>query len=117
MFNKSGKTVKNDSDFRRNIDPSVRRLNNQQLLELKALQKEFRDRQSESDRCEQALGKEKVRLENATQALEEAENRLAEAQIVIDADYLPEGAQPRARIQARDAVKLVTQWLIITIEK
>jgi hypothetical protein len=29
---------------------------------------------------------------------------LAEAQEEIDADYLPEGAQPRARIHSRDQI-------------
>lgn len=94
-------------DFRRNVDPEVRRKTNKSLLELKELQSEYNASRLEADKCEKRLNDENEKLSAAAAALEDARNLLSDAQEEIDADYLPEGAQPRARIQRRDELALV----------
>jgi chromosome segregation ATPase len=98
-------------DFRRNVEPEVRRKTNKSLLELKEFQTEYNSNREAADKAERKLHAENEKLAIATQALEEARNQLSDAQEEIDADYLPEGAQPRARIQKRDTLALVCTLL------
>jgi chromosome segregation ATPase len=100
-------------DFRRNVEPEVRRKTNKSLLELKEFQTEYNSSREVADKAERKLHAENEKLATATQALEEARNQLSDAQEEIDADYLPEGAQPRARIQKRDTLALVSILLRI----
>lgn len=101
-------------DFRRNVNPEVRRKTNKSLLELKELQAEYNASKEAADKHEKKLQLENDKLAAAMHALEEARNSLSEAQEEIDSDYLPEGAQPRARIQRRDTLALVTSFTDMT---
>lgn len=94
-------------DFRKNVDPSFRRKTNQSLAELTSLKKTYTTTQSTLNRSEAVLENELAQLEAALASLEAARDALSEAQQEIDADYLPEGAQPRARIDRRDKLLLV----------
>jgi len=94
-------------DFRRNVDPTFRRKTNKSLAELTALKNSYERCKNSLAAAEGFLTKEKSSLDQATILLEDGRNRLSEAQEEIDADYLPEGAQPRARIQNRDSLVLV----------
>jgi len=95
------------SDFRRNVEPEKRRKTNKSLLELKEFQNEYNASKAEVDTCDRKLQNENQKLLHATMELENARNLLSNAQEEIDSDYLPEGAQPRARIQRRDELNLV----------
>ena len=102
-----------DRNFRRNVDPSFRRKTNKNLSELSGLREDFERKKKVLEEAEAVLNREKARLDAATFDLEEARNELSEAQAEIDADYLPEGAQPRARIQKRDEIALVSQFSLL----
>lgn len=94
-------------DFRKNIDPSIRRKTNKDLNELTSLRQEYERTKSALETIERKLDNEKEHLDQLTANLEYAHNALYEVQEEIDADYLPEGAQPRKRIQTRDSLLLV----------
>lgn len=95
-------------DFRRNVEPDKRRKTNKALLELKEFQCEYNSSRDEVDVCDRRLQAENEKLTRATLVLEEVRNLLSSVQEEIDADYLPEGAQPRPRIQRRDELSLVS---------
>lgn len=99
-------------DFRRNVEPEKRRKTNKSLLELKEFQTEYKASRDEVDGCDRKLQSENQKLTSATIELENARNLLSNAQEEIDSDYLPEGAQPRARIQERDELSLVRNLLL-----
>lgn len=105
-----------DRNFRRNVDPAFRRKTNKNISELNGLREDFERKKRVLEEAEAVLNREKARLDGATFDLEEARNALSEAQAEIDADYLPEGAQPRARIQKRDELAMVSliviQWCL-----
>jgi hypothetical protein len=100
--------LNNMGDFRRNVEPEKRRKTNKNLLELKELQAEYKAAKEEAELCDKKLEAENQKLIDANNAVEVARNDLSDAQAEIDADYLPEGAQPRARIQKRDLCSLVS---------
>lgn len=77
------------------------------MLELKEFQAEYNACRAEADKRDKILQAENSNLASATAAVEKARNALSDAQEEIDCDYLPEGAQPRARIQHRDQLALV----------
>lgn len=95
-------------DFRRNVEPEKRRKTNKSLLELKEFQTEYNASRDQVDTCDRKLQAENEKLTSATIAVEEARNLLSNVQEEIDCDYLPEGAQPRARIQRRDELSMVS---------
>ena len=95
------------TDFRRTVDPDKRRKNNKSLLELKELQDEYKSCREEADEADKKLQIENEKLTQSTLEVADARNVLSNAQEEIDSDYLPEGAQPRARIQQRDELYLV----------
>jgi hypothetical protein len=103
-------------DFRRNVDPDVRRKTNKSLLELKEFQLVYKACRAETDKCDKRLQAENEKLNSAAVALEDARNMLSNAQEEIDSDYLPEGAQPRARIQQRDELALVSNPIFLPRE-
>jgi hypothetical protein len=94
--------------FRQNVNPTFRRQNNKNLHELTSLREEYERARKNLEVADSKLNREKDKLDNLLAVLEAAQNALAEAQEEIDADYLPEGAQPRARIQNRDEIQLVS---------
>lgn len=101
-------------DFRRNGDPEMRRKTNKSLLELKEFQSEYNASKNEINKCDKKLQSESSKLSSAAAAVEEARNALSNVQEEIDCDYLPEGAQPRARIQRRDELALVIDFNLYT---
>jgi hypothetical protein len=96
-----------DLNFRRNVDPQARRQAAKDALELNGLRENVKICEENRNKAEQKLYGERINLSNAIGALEAARNALSEAQEDIDADYLPENAQPRARIQKRDNAAIV----------
>jgi len=104
MPEKQVKFKMTDLNFRKNVDPEKRRNANKNILELNELKSEYRSRKDDAESLTKLLQTEKEKLKEITAQVEEARNKLSAAQEEIDADYLPEGAQPRARIQARDVI-------------
>ena len=94
-------------NFRRNVDPVLRRKTNKSLIELNSLRDDYEISKKALYDTENRLEREKTSLDVVTNVLEEARNALSIAQEEIDADYLPEGAQPRTRIHNRDLLLLV----------
>lgn len=93
-----------DLNFRKNVDPQKRRAANKDVLELNALKEDYQKKQEEADNLTKLLNAAKNKLKDITSQVEQVRNQLSTAQEEIDADYLPEGAQPRGRIQARDII-------------
>ncbi len=94
--------------FRQNVDPSFRRQTNKNLTELTNLRTVYEKCKSELEFADSVLNQEKMKLDRIAVSLEAARNNLSVSQEEIDADYLPEGAQPRARIENRDRLLLVS---------
>jgi hypothetical protein len=95
------------TDFRRNVDPSLRRKTDKSVLELNSLKTEYKNCKTDADTCRQKLEREKFALSQARTLSEQANDRLSDAQVEIDSDPLPEGAQPRPRIHKRDQISMV----------
>ena len=81
-----------------------------------ALRSEYNTAKVKVDGLEQIYETEKERQIKASTALEQAIQILAEAQEEIDADYLPEGAQPVARIQNRDKLQFQVNQLNVALK-
>ena len=96
-----------DINFRRNVDPDKRRKAAKNILELNDLKGRYNECEVVRNAAEKKLNNEQLNLNLAIESLEEGRNTLASAQEEIDADYLPENAQPRARIQKRDTAQMV----------
>jgi chromosome segregation ATPase len=97
----------NKTNFRQNVDPSFRRQTNKSTAELVTLRSNYEECKKELNSADSRFNREKSNLDEVAIALEAARNDLSVAQEEIDADYLPEGAQPRARIEHRDKLLLV----------
>jgi hypothetical protein len=97
----------NELNFRRNVDPDVRRRTNKSLIELDGLQAEYKRCKDEVDNSDKKLEIANDKLVQCTLELEKYRNLLSNSQEEIDADYLPEGAQPKERIQKRNDLQLV----------
>lgn len=95
------------TDFRRNVDPSIRRKTDKSVLELNNLKTEYNNCKVDADKCRINLEREKSSLTQARSALEQVNNLLSDVQVEIDSDPLPEGAQPRPRIHKRDQISMV----------
>jgi hypothetical protein len=96
-----------DINFRRNVEPEKRRKAAKNIIELNDLKARYNECDIARSAAEKKLNDEQSSLNSAIESLEEARNVLASAQEEIDADYLPENAQPRARIQKRDVAQMV----------
>lgn len=88
-----------------NVDE--RRKANKALGVVGALQGEYKASKEKARRCKANLDLHTERLKKTQSTLDLKRNKLSEIQEIIDADYLPEGAQPVLRIQGRDALRLV----------
>lgn len=95
---------------------AFRRKTNKDVVELTSLRLEYENTKSALDDAAKHLERERETLDQLTANLEYARNALSEIQAEIDADYLPEGAQPRKRIQDRDALLLVNIFIFIMTE-
>jgi chromosome segregation ATPase len=96
------------TNFRQNVDPGFRRQTNKGVSELAGLRATYEQCKKDLSQAEQRLNKERSKFDEVAVALESARNALSVAQEEIDSDYLPEGAQPRARIENRDRLLLVS---------
>jgi hypothetical protein len=97
-------------------DVAKRKAAQSALLAIGQVRQTFNQRKHKSDLLFDAWEAEKAKTGRAQDALEVAETNLAEAQEVIDADYLPEGAQPPARIHKRDQKAMVVAQLQAALE-
>ena len=104
----------NELNFRRNVDPDVRRRTNKSLIELEGLQAEYKRCKDEVDNNDKKLEFANDKLVQCTLELEKYRNLLSNSQEEIDADYLPEGAQPKDRIQKRNDLQLVISMYIVS---
>jgi hypothetical protein len=89
------------------MNPEQRRKVQKSLLELESLKVAFQQCNAESESSENRVEIEQDKLNKLSSAVENAYNDLSIAQEEIDATPLPEGAQPKARIQNRDDLQLV----------
>jgi hypothetical protein len=97
-------------------DVAKRKAAQSSLMEIAEVRKTFNQRKKKADGQYDAWDMEKKKTERAREALEDAEANLAAAQEVIDEDYLPEGAQPPARIHKRDQLALIVAQLQAALE-
>ena len=72
------------------------------------LKAEYRSAKKKVSDCDEKFENEKSKLARVAEELNMMVDKLNGAQEVIDCDPLPEGAQPRERIQIRDKFKLVS---------
>ena len=104
MSDSTAKFKMTELNFRKNVDPDKRRNANKSILELNELKREYKQRSDDAESLTKLFQSEKEKLKEITLEVEQTRNQLSVAQEEIDSDYLPEGAQPRARIQARDLI-------------
>ena len=77
------------------------------LKSVGALQGEYKTCASKVRKAEATVDIEEQRLTQSEGYLAKKKNALSDVQEIIDADYLPEGAQPVDRIQRRDTLLMV----------
>ena len=92
---------------RRGGDPSQRAVANRLLTEVGVLEDELKKCQNSLNDAERYFRKEQNKSSKLETTLESSRNALSAAQEVIDADPLPEKAQPISRIQQRDKLRVV----------
>jgi hypothetical protein len=80
---------------------------NKALGTVGALQAEYKSTKETARSCQEKLNLEMTRLEQSEKTISSKRDKLSQIQEAIDSDYLPEGAQPLSRIQARDGLKMV----------
>jgi septal ring factor EnvC (AmiA/AmiB activator) len=97
-------------------DQSKRLQANRALAEVGTLKNEYKACKDRADKLNDALELERVKLSRATSSLEDAREKLSDAQEEIDCVPLPEGAQPKERIQRRDQLKLVSTSFSISYD-
>ena len=86
------------------------------LAEIGHLRSTRRQCREKCDKLADAWEMERAKTEKASGVLGDATTDLAILQEEIDADYLPEGAQPPARIQKRDRQALIVGQLEAALE-
>jgi hypothetical protein len=93
--------------IKRTGDPSERRKANKQLSNIGGLQEVYKSSKIKVEAAQDLLELEDSRLQKSREALAAKQLKLNEIEEIIDGDPLPEGAQPVARIQNRNMLKLV----------
>ena len=104
------------SAINRSGDAASRKKAHQVLAEIGFLRSTHKQCRDKCDKLADAWESEKAKTEKASTVLGGAQDDLAIAQEAIDADYLPEGAQPPARIQKRDQRALIVGQLEAALE-
>ena len=97
-------------------DVAKRKESQSAFLAISSVRQTFNQRKHKSDLLFDAWESEKAKTGRAREALDDAEAHLAGAQEVIDQDYLPEGAQPPARIHKRDQLAMIVAQLQAALE-
>ena len=103
--------------IKRSGNVEERRKANQALGTVGVLQGDYKASKEKVRQCQANLELHLDRLKKSQNSLAVTKDKLSEVQEVIDADYLPEGAQPVSRIQARDALRLVCLSVMISLVK
>lgn len=101
--------------IRRKGNAEERAIANRALGEVGQLQDLYKSSKQLLEQARVVYDTEVARLKQRKQALEDKRTQLYDAQEVIDADPLPEGAQPVTRITARDHLKLVRAILVFVM--
>ena len=85
------------------------------LKSVGALQGEYKHCASQVRKAQGSLEIEEQRLTQSEGYLVKKQTALGQVEEVIDADYLPEGAQPVDRIQKRDTLLMVSMLRVQNI--
>ena len=96
-----------DPIIKRGGDPAKRAKANNDVADFAILKAEYRYSKKRVDDADEKYENEKSKLQRVHVELDSMIDKLNTAQEAIDVDPLPEGAQPRERIQIRDRYKLV----------
>ena len=96
-----------ESIVRRGGNPEQRGAANRHMAVVGGLEDDLKKSQNALNDAERHFRKEQNKNNKVQAALEKARNSLSAAQEVIDADPLPERAQPVSRIQQRDTLQRV----------
>jgi septal ring factor EnvC (AmiA/AmiB activator) len=99
--------MKSSSIIDRKGDPSTRKQINDNLAEVGSLKAEYLHWKTKLNDYEDALKFEKAKQAKANEKIITFQDELSKVEEEIDSDPLPEGAQPKARIQKRDGLKMV----------
>jgi sulfur carrier protein ThiS len=78
------------------------------LVEFNLLKAEYNSHKGKIGQLESNCDVENVKLQRLLDQLNKYRDELAISQEAVDADPLPEGAQPKERIQRRDRLRLVS---------
>jgi len=95
---------------KRQGDPEKRIQSTKRFAQVGVYKQEYLLCQQNLEKLEDDLAFEKRKLAHVSSSLEEAQTKLSQAQEDIDCDPLPEGAQPKSRIQKRDLLQLVINY-------
>ncbi len=88
-------------------NPSERNKANKQLENIGSLREVYKSAKIKVDNAQNILETEDTRLQRSRDLYSVSLAKLTEIQEIIDAEPLPEGAQPVARIQQRNLLMLV----------
>lgn len=98
--------------IRRRGDIHQRKQAHNNLAEIGALRAEYNAWKSKLKELEDAHDHEKAKQNRANETYLKVQDQLSQVEEEIDCDPLPEGAQPKVRIQRRDALAMVILLLI-----
>lgn len=101
---------------KRSGDIAKRKESSQIVAEIGFARSSYRTSRSKVDSLADAWEAERARTDKARIALDGLIEQLSAAQEVIDSDYLPEGAQPPARIAKRDKLQIEVSFLEAALE-
>lgn len=99
----------------RSGDAERRKNANKVLSEVGHLRGEYKTKRLKLDELEATLSNEIDRQERCSKSLLQLQEKLSSIQEIIDSDYLPEGAQPVARIQKRDSILIQVGQLEVAL--
>jgi hypothetical protein len=109
---KTSSSVK-ETVVRRAGDPAERIRAGRQLAVIGGMEDHLKKCQHAAREAEKVLKQEQSKSMKMQEAVDAARDALGAAQEAIDADPLPEKAQPASRIQHRDLMQLVGIMLIL----
>ena len=98
---------------KRNGNPEERKKIHGNLAQLSFLKSEYTSWKVKLRNCEEEHEHEKRKLQRANDILFQAQDEFCVVEEEIDSDPLPEGAQPKSRLQRRDTLRMVSDLLAI----
>lgn len=111
MSVREGESTAMEESSAKRVDNATRRKVNNDILEVEKLKVLYSKCKESLEAAERKVELERDNLEAITSNLEYARDALSNVQAEIDADYLPEGAQPRERINDRDRLAMVSKLI------